>query len=60
MIYPPDVLDVLQAAVVTAWQGAVYRHMFGTIHPNAGTQPEHAGTALRQKRSTPAPNAKPL
>lgn len=33
MIYPPDVLDALQAAVVSAWKGTVYRHMFATYPP---------------------------
>ena len=30
MIYPPEMLDVLQAAAVSAWEGTVYRHMFGS------------------------------
>lgn len=38
MIYPPDMLDILQSAAVSAWSGTVYRHMFG---PN---EPAHANT----------------
>lgn len=37
MIYPPDMLDILQSAAVSAWSGTVYRHMFGlneAIHAN--------------------------
>ena len=30
MIYPPDTLDILQSAAVSAWEGTVYRHMFGS------------------------------
>ncbi len=30
MIYPPEMLDILQAAVVSTWDGTVYRHMFGS------------------------------
>jgi RES domain-containing protein len=33
MIYPPDMLDVLQSAAVSAWEGVVYRHMFGRHSP---------------------------
>jgi RES domain-containing protein len=33
MIYPPEMLDILQAAAVSAWQGTVYRHMFGSHGP---------------------------
>lgn len=33
MIYPPDMLDVLQSAAVSAWSGTVYRHMFGSYPP---------------------------
>jgi RES domain-containing protein len=32
MIYAPGMLDILQAAAVSAWKGTVYRHMFGA-HP---------------------------
>lgn len=38
MIYPPDMLDILQSAVVSAWSGTVYRHMFGL------NEPTHANT----------------
>jgi RES domain-containing protein len=48
MIYPPDVLDALQTAVVSAWQGTVYRHMFGT-HP-----PERRNTTGARWNSPPA------
>lgn len=34
MIYPPDMLDILQSARVSAWSREVYRHMFGA-HPPA-------------------------
>jgi RES domain-containing protein len=30
MIYPPEMLDILQSATVSAWDGTVYRHMFGS------------------------------
>jgi RES domain-containing protein len=33
MIYAPEMLDTLQAAAVTAWEGTVYRHMFGANPP---------------------------
>jgi len=33
MIYPPEMLDILQSAVVSAWEGTVYRHMFGSHRP---------------------------
>jgi RES domain-containing protein len=33
MIYPPAMLDILQAAVVPVWEGTVYRHMFGEHAP---------------------------
>ena len=33
MIYPPDLLDVLQSAAASAWSGTVYRHMFGSYPP---------------------------
>jgi len=36
MIYAPEMLDTLQAAVVSAWEGTVYRHMFGA-HPPVRT-----------------------
>lgn len=32
MIFAPDMLDILQTAVVSEWNGTVYRHMFGA-HP---------------------------
>jgi hypothetical protein len=32
MIYAPGMLDILQSAAVSAWEGTVYRHMFGS-HP---------------------------
>lgn len=38
MIYPPDMLDILQSAAVSAWSGTVYRHMFGA------NLPTHANT----------------
>jgi RES domain-containing protein len=33
MIYPPEMLDILQNAVVSAWEGTVYRHVFGDNEP---------------------------
>jgi len=33
MIYPPEMLDILQTAAVSGWDGTVYRHMFGSQHP---------------------------
>jgi len=33
MIYPPDMLDILQSARASAWSGTVYRHMFGSYPP---------------------------
>lgn len=33
MIYAPEMLDILQDAVVSAWEGTVYRHMFGAHKP---------------------------
>jgi RES domain-containing protein len=30
MIFPPDMLDLLQSATMSAWDGTVYRHMFGS------------------------------
>jgi len=36
MIYAPEMLDALQAAAVSAWEGTVYRHMFGE-HPPVRT-----------------------
>lgn len=36
MIYPPDMLDLLQAAGASAWSGTVYRHMFGPHPPARG------------------------
>lgn len=38
MIYPPNMLDILQSAPVSAWSGTVYRHMFGL------NEPTHANT----------------
>lgn len=38
MIYPPDMLDILQSTAVSPWSGTVYRHMFGT------NLPTHANT----------------
>ena len=32
MIYPAEMLDLLQSAAMSAWEGTVYRHMFGS-HP---------------------------
>lgn len=34
MIYPPDMLDILQSAATSAWSGTVYRHMFGSNPPS--------------------------
>ncbi|HKR62378.1 MAG TPA: RES family NAD+ phosphorylase [Thermoanaerobaculia bacterium] len=36
MIYPPDLLDVLQSSAASAWSGTVYRHMFGSYSPARG------------------------
>jgi RES domain-containing protein len=36
MIYPPEMLDILQSAAVSAWEGTVYRHMFGSHRPARG------------------------
>ncbi|MEA2572692.1 MAG: hypothetical protein QOI24_4693 [Acidobacteriota bacterium] len=33
MIYAPEMLDILQSAAISAWQGIVYRHMFGAHRP---------------------------
>ena len=33
MIYPPEMLDLLQSAAVSKWDGTVYRHMFGSHAP---------------------------
>ena len=41
MIYPPEMLDTLQSAEVSAWDGTVYRHMFGS-HPPARVNVEGA------------------
>jgi RES domain-containing protein len=30
MIYQPEMLDILQSAAVSACEGTVYRHMFGS------------------------------
>ncbi|HEV7485276.1 MAG TPA: RES family NAD+ phosphorylase [Thermoanaerobaculia bacterium] len=34
MIFQPEMLDILQSATASAWNGTVYRHMFGS-HPPA-------------------------
>jgi RES domain-containing protein len=34
MIYPPEMLDLLQSAAVASWEGKVYRHMFGSNPPS--------------------------
>jgi RES domain-containing protein len=36
MIYPPALLDILQTAAVSTWEGTVYRHMFGAHGPARG------------------------
>lgn len=36
MIYPPDMLDILQSARGSPWSGTVYRHMFGSYPPARG------------------------
>ncbi len=36
MIYPPAMLDILQSAAVSMWEGTVYRHMFGSHRPARG------------------------
>jgi hypothetical protein len=46
MIYPPEMLDILQSAAVSAWAGTVYRHMFGSHRPARGNTTERAGTNL--------------
>lgn len=33
MIYAPEMLDILQDAAVSAWEGTVYRHVFGAHDP---------------------------
>lgn len=33
MVYPPEMLDTLQSAAVSAWAGIVYRHIFGSHSP---------------------------
>jgi len=33
MIYPPEMLDILQSAAVFSWEGTVYRHMFASQPP---------------------------
>jgi RES domain-containing protein len=33
MIFPPEMLDALQEAVISTWEGTVYRHMFGAYPP---------------------------
>ena len=40
MIYRPELLDVLQAALRADWEGEVYRHMFGDYPP---TRPNIGG-----------------
>ncbi len=34
MIYPPEMLDILQSAVMSAFEGVVYRHMFADYPPS--------------------------
>jgi RES domain-containing protein len=34
VVYPPDLLDRLQAVQPCAWTGTVYRHMFGSYQPD--------------------------
>jgi RES domain-containing protein len=41
MIYPPEMLDTLQSAAASAWEGTVYRHMFGS-HPVGRSNTEGA------------------
>jgi RES domain-containing protein len=41
MIYRPEMLDILQSAAASAWNGTVYRHMFGS-HSPARTNTEGA------------------
>jgi RES domain-containing protein len=41
MIYRPEMLDILQSAAASAWNGTVYRHMFGA-HSPARTNTEGA------------------
>ncbi|HEV7767039.1 MAG TPA: RES domain-containing protein, partial [Thermoanaerobaculia bacterium] len=36
MIYAPAMLDMLQSGAVSAWEGTVYRHMFGNHPPVRG------------------------
>jgi len=33
MIFRPEVLDILQSAAASVWEGRVYRHMFGPHSP---------------------------
>ena len=33
MIFRPEMLDILQAAAVSSWEGTVYRHMFASQPP---------------------------
>ena len=33
MIYQPEMLDILQSAAASAWDGIVYRHMFASQPP---------------------------
>jgi len=33
VIYRPELLDILQAAAVSSWDGTVYRHMFASLPP---------------------------
>lgn len=41
MIFRPEMLDILQSAAASAWNGTVYRHMFGS-HPPARANTEGA------------------
>jgi RES domain-containing protein len=41
MIFRPEMLDILQSATASAWEGTVYRHMFGP-HPPARSNTEGA------------------
>lgn len=35
MVYPPELLDRLQAITPTPWSGQAFRHMFGDYPPDA-------------------------
>ena len=39
-LYPPEMLDILQSAAVSSWDGTVYRHMFAS---QAITEPMRFG-----------------